>query len=329
MPPRLRVRADRQKNYAVGLEMFVPAAHAAGPLKSPSAVGLAGFMPWKYEPVHKSRSFLRNRAGLRFGAADKPSVRPSRASCRSEIRAAVSARPHDAKQVDAGTFSGLGRASQETRFRQGRDQLSPETLGAQLGREFGRNVPGEDDVPEADGAVGLSRKHAVLLDHAYQCSLHMRDADAIRVEACGSLGDPGLSHRSPARQLMTDAPVRTMGCSRRVLPHSRSLPGRGYPDRPTAPAEAMRGQPCLGSGSLTGTCGEVLTTRGAPSAKTRPLSMDSNIKKNFSASMAGLISRQHGQIQIPRRKAVARVHQAVAAKLRFRISNRRARHERR
>jgi len=49
---------------------------------------------------------------------------------------------------------------------------------------------------------------------------------------------------------------------------------------------------------LTGMWGDELTTRGAPSAWTRSLSKASSIKKNFSASMTGLIQSNMRKIQI-------------------------------
>jgi hypothetical protein len=54
------------KKYAVGLEMSVPAAPAAGPLKSPSARDLARSGPQKCELVHNpGHSIYQNRYGSR------------------------------------------------------------------------------------------------------------------------------------------------------------------------------------------------------------------------------------------------------------------------
>jgi hypothetical protein len=59
-----RVRADRQKSYAVGLEKPCPGGACDWAPEIPSSVPLAGFAPSKYELVHKSWSFFVKRAAI-------------------------------------------------------------------------------------------------------------------------------------------------------------------------------------------------------------------------------------------------------------------------
>ncbi len=68
-----------KKIYAVGLEMVCPGGACHWAPEIPSGLGLAGFAPSKYEPVHKWWTFLADRAWLcarRSSAETCQTIRP-------------------------------------------------------------------------------------------------------------------------------------------------------------------------------------------------------------------------------------------------------------
>src|SRR5579862_8689276 len=95
-----------KKIYAVGLEMVCPGGACDWAPEIPSGLGLAGFAPSKYEPVHKWWTFLADRAWPYARRSSAETLRPSNNPSRPGSGRAGTACPLDQPCLDSGSLTG-------------------------------------------------------------------------------------------------------------------------------------------------------------------------------------------------------------------------------